>query len=135
MNCILPNHVGQVYFKILVQQRAAEGLKKGTVFAVMLAIKIGHQASGDNRLIGLVCPCTTKEKQMTAMSRIGFAIFIDILSRLPIMLSDSRSTYKLLLAVSDKLQLFECTRRSHVSASSDKLEVVDAPSPFGRGPG
>jgi len=72
---------------------------------------------------------------MTAIVRIRFALFIDILSRLPIMLSDKRSTYKLMLAVSDKLQLVEGTRRSEVSASSDKLKVVDAPSPFGRGPG
>jgi len=46
---------------------------------------------------------------MTAIVRIGFALFIDILSRLPIMLSDKRSTYKLMLAVSDKLQLVEST--------------------------
>jgi len=49
------------------------------------------------------------------------------------MLSHRHSEYKLLLAVSDKLQLVECTRRSEVSTSSDKLEVVDAPSPFGEG--
>jgi hypothetical protein len=66
---------------------------------------------------------------MTAISRIGFALFIRILSMIAIMLRDSRSTNKLRLALSDKLQLVECTRRSDVSASSDKLEVV-APSPF-----
>ena len=47
------------------------------------------------------------------------------------MLSDKRSTYKLMLAVSDKLQLVESTRRSDVSASSDKLKLIgQAKCPF-----
>ena len=40
------------------------------------------------------------------------------------MLSDRRSDYKLLLPVSDKLQLVECIPRSDVSAPSDKLKLI-----------
>ena len=40
------------------------------------------------------------------------------------MLCDRRSEYKALLAVSGKLLLVECTRRSDVSASSDKLKLI-----------
>ena len=39
-------------------------------------------------------------------------------------LSDGRSDYKFQLPVSDKLQLVECTPRSDVSASSDKLKLI-----------
>ncbi len=47
------------------------------------------------------------------------------------MLSLRRSDFKLLLAVSDKLQLVECARRSDVSASSDKLKLIgQAKCPF-----